>query len=222
MTCHQSDRFVPSLARRRWLRHAGGIATALFSLPAMQRPVQAGQDSVAAAELKHAAERAELCSAANATGTGLRGEYFSMDAKRPDPLLVRVDAVLDFDPGLEWPASLQGQRPGWARWTGWVKPPIGGRYRFHVDQPHSQVVVARQPMVGEDARPGAEIELAAGRFFPITVEIKRLEPLNGRLRLEWTAPYGARYLVPRALLFVPSETLPRLGREPAPAIGARS
>jgi hypothetical protein len=202
-------RSAASPVRRLWLARAASAAI-VIGLPRLAEPAaaQPAAGSVGAAELKHAAERAELCSAANATGTGLRGEYFARDPKANAPVLVRVDATLDFDPLLEWPAALANQRPGRARWTGWVRPPIGGRYRFHVDQPDTRVVVARQVLVGEGAASDATIELAAGRFFPITVEARRLDEISGRLQLEWTAPYGARYVVPRALLFVPSDTAP--------------
>lgn len=211
LAMHPSEQPRPlaSRARRRvLLLGAAGLAGGLASAPL---PGRAGAPSpatgsIAAAELKRAAERGELCSATNATGSGLRGEYFSRDPRRSAPLLVRVDPTVDFDASLDWPASLAAQRPGGVRWTGWVKPPIAGRYRFHVGQPGARIVVARTVLAGEGAAADAAIELAAGRFYPITVEVPQLDAISGRLALEWTAPYGARYVVPRALLFVPSET----------------
>jgi hypothetical protein len=55
----------------------------------------------------------------------------------------------------------------------------------------------------------AAIDMASGRYYPILLEARRLDALNGRLKLEWTTPYGARYVVPRGLLFVPSESAPQ-------------
>jgi hypothetical protein len=162
---------------------------------------------MAEAEARRAARQNDLCSAANATGTGLRGEYFARTIGKGAPVLVRVDATIDFDSSFEWPKQGMVQRPGAARWTGWVKPPVSGRYRFHLDQPLARVQVSRQVLAGEGATPDSAIELEAGRFYPVVLEVERLEGISGRLRFEWTAPHGARYLVPRALLFTPSETV---------------
>jgi hypothetical protein len=53
---------------------------------------------------------------------------------------------------------------------------------------------ARQPLAGPDAAP--DVELSAGRFYPILVEVDRIAAADARIRLEWTAPHGARF--PRA------------------------
>lgn len=73
------------------------------------------------------------CSTSNATGTGLRGDYFARDLAHGELLLTRTDATVDFDNGFEWPASQAGRRQESARWTGWVKSSIAGRYKFHVE-----------------------------------------------------------------------------------------
>jgi PA14 domain len=188
------------MSRRRLLLGAAlGVGSLL---PARASPGR--DDSMAAAELKRAAEHADLCSASNATGSGLRGEYFAKEPLASAPLLVRVDPTIDFDATLDWPANLGGRRPSAARWTGWVKPPYGGSYRFHVEQRSARVVVARQVLVEDGVATGATIHLDAGRFYPIDVDAGRLDALVGRLVLEWTAPHGARYVVPRALLFLPT------------------
>jgi hypothetical protein len=200
---------VSRLSRRRaLLAGAGAVTTLLSSRSEQAAAATATPSALAAAELRNAAERGELCSALNATGTGLRGEYFARDPKRGAPVLVRVDATIDFDSSLDWPAQLADRRPVSARWTGWVKPPIAGRYRFHAGLADARVVVARQVLVGEGAATDPAIEMAAGRFYTITVEASRLDAMSGRLQLEWTAPFGARYVVPRALLFVPNEDVP--------------
>ena len=208
MSCYNLPPTSACLTRRGALLRAAAVAALLpmhrWSLA--EAPGTAA-DGMAAAELKRAERQGELCSAANATGTGLRGEYFAQRIGQGAPLLVRVDSVVEFDRTLEWPADHAARRPVSARWNGWVKPPIGGRYRFHADQPGARLVVARQVLVGEGAPAGTPtVELAAGRFHPISLEMPRLDAIAGRLRLEWTAPHGARYLVPRALLFGPNES----------------
>lgn len=203
-------RSLSHASRRRVLLGGAGAAAALLITSSRQAfgAPSTPPDSLAAAELKSSAERAELCSATNATGTGLRGEYFARDSRRGAPVLLRVDPTIDFDASLEWPLRLAGQRPASARWTGWVKPPLTGLYRFHVDQATARLVVARQLLVGDGAAARTTIEMAAGRFYPIALEVKTLDAISGRLQLEWTAPFGARYVVPRALLFVPNEEGP--------------
>lgn len=182
---------------------AGGHA-----LEATVRSARAGKGADADAELRRAAARADLCSTDNTKGTGLRGVYFEHGLDQGAPLLVRTDGTVDFDASFDWPGpALGGRLPGSARWQGWIKPMVSGHYRFHSDQPTASVTVARQPMAGTDASSGVTIELTAGRFYPITLEVQRLASINGRLRLEWTTPYGARFVVPQALLFMPTESL---------------
>jgi len=162
--------------------------------------------AAAAAEFKRAAQRAELCSASNVAGAGLRGEYFANARAHGSPVLTRVDGPIDFASDLEWPQELKKIRPVLVRWTGWVKPVVTGRYRFHAESKGSVITVARQVLAGKEAPPEAGIELAAGRYYPIGMEWIVSAGSSERARLEWTAPYGARFLVPRTLLYLPTET----------------
>lgn len=181
---------------------AGGSASGAV------RPSPAVALAGAEAELQRAAAQVDLCSTDNAKGVGLRGVYFEHAVGQGQPLLVRTDGTVDFDTSFDWPAAGPGgRRPASARWNGWVKPMVSGPYRFHADQPTASVTVAHQALAGAGASPGATIELAAGRFYPIALEVKRLDRVNGRLRLEWTTPYGSRFVVPQALLFMPSESV---------------
>ncbi len=207
---HSSSSIVgqsaPDVDRRGVLLCAAGLAAAALLTACDRMTVAAAQSpgTMAAAEARRAAERGSLCSSANASGIGLRGEYFARHVGEGAAILVRTDGVVDFDRSFDWPADRATHRPGAARWTGWVKPPITGRYRFHAELPGSRVTVARQTGGGETPA----VELSAGRFYPIVIEAEGLDALSGRFRLEWTVPHGARYLVPRALLFLPSDTAP--------------
>ena len=196
----------PELSRRMLIVATLGLA----SLPLLRRDAIGfsvdGAESRLSAELDRAAERAGSCTAANAVGVGLRGEYFEEESCAGAPLLVRVDGVVDFDQDLEWPTG-NAARPRSIRWSGWIKPPLSGHYRFHAGAPAMQILVVRQPVAGDGAPPDATLSMAAGRFYPIVVEVSRLAQSTVRLRLEWTAPHGARFLVPRALLHLPTETV---------------
>jgi hypothetical protein len=166
-----------------------------------------GALSMAEAEMRRAEQRGELCSGANAVGVGLRGEYFAGERLQGAALLVRIDGSIDFDPSLGWPAERAREKPRSVRWSGWIKPPISGQYRFHLDAPDARVVVAKQVLVGEESPPDSRIEMVAGRYYPVTLELRRIPSGDSRIRLEWTAPHGARFLVSRALLFLPTEAI---------------
>jgi hypothetical protein len=192
---------------------ASAIAVAIGAAVMLGRqfgltPDGAGSPSDAwrAAELQLAAQRANMCSAANATGVGLRGEYFAGEGMRGAVLLSRVDAVLAFDPLTASPGAASSPAPRSVRWTGWIKPPISGNYRFHVHPSVGRIVVANQPLAGDSASADAVIELAAGRYYPIQIELDQLIGLTNRIQVEWTLPYGARLPIARAHLFLPTAT----------------
>lgn len=194
---------------RRLFLALGSIGAAALLVRRDGRRAPAHPD-LEGSELRQAARRAELCSAANAAGVGLRGEYFTAERCAGAPLLVRLDGTIDFDTSLDWPAEYHDRPPRSVRWSGWVKPTLSGHYRFHAGAGDARIVVARQPLAGPDAPPGgASLELAAGRFYPIRIDLEHIahDTAEQRIRLEWTAPHGARFLVPRALLYLPAEGL---------------
>lgn len=208
-------RFLPPSRPLRLLALSLGLAAVgvgslllLRSGVGLWEPARAPQADLMAAELSRADARADLCTAANAVGVGLRGEYFSEEFMRGSTLLVRVDTVVDFDMGsLRSPSGQTEPKVASVRWSGWIKPPLSGMYRFHADTPHMRVMVARNVVAGEGAQGDAKLDLAAGRFYPIEVIVTKLGEAGTTVKLEWTAPHGARYLVPRALLHLPTETV---------------
>jgi hypothetical protein len=153
-----------------------------------------------APDLEDAANRGSLCTAKDLPGVGLLGQYFEREGCRGAPCLTRVDAVIDFDAGFDWPGDRVAARPRSIRWTGWVRAPLDGRYRFHLDALDASVEVSRTEMLA----PEMSMELHLGRYYPMVVTLARLHEAAQRVRLEWTAPHGARYVVPRALLQVPT------------------
>lgn len=160
-------------------------------------------DARMADELARADERGNMCSGREAKASGLRAEYFGRAELAGDVLLVRQEGPLD-EP---WPQAgqLVERAPQSARWSGWIRAPLSGKYAFHTDHPGALVVVAGQPL----AQASDTVELAAGRYHPVRVELRRMAsgtqaiPLN----LAWTTPHGAKYPLPRAVLFPPSDTV---------------
>ncbi|MBC7958098.1 MAG: hypothetical protein H7Y33_19780 [Cytophagales bacterium] len=141
------------------------------------------------------------CSGRNMGGVGLKGDYFAHVAMQGEPLLSRVDGTVEFDASFDWPIEKLPSRPRAARWQGWVKVPLSGRYRFH-GGPSAAITVSALPMAGPLAAPDATLDMAAGSFYPIVMEVDLTNATH--VRLEWTAPHGLRYVIPRALLFLPT------------------
>jgi len=162
--------------------------------------VQSGAPFAPSPDLQDASRRAALCTARDAVGVGLLGEYFSLAGCSGETLLTRVDGVVDFDGTFDWPTDRILALPRSVRWSGWVRAPLDGRYRFHLDGEAASVTVARQPMLETNA----SIELSAGRYYPLQATLERMPAPAVRIRLEWTAPHGARYVIPRALLQLPT------------------
>jgi len=152
--------------------------------------------------------RANLCSDTNASGVGLRGEYFARADWQGPAIATRTDPTLDFVPSSNWPPAGQNGRAGSVRWTGWVKALVPGRYKFELEgAPDARITVAREQVFGPAVSGEKSVELPPGRYSPIVVELASLANTNGPVRLLWTTPYGVRFVVPRALLYMPSDTV---------------
>jgi hypothetical protein len=204
--------FTDRSHRLRWLTGAGVVGVFAVAAVLVLRKDGLGLDRLnpstdrMAAELIRADARAGLCSAANAVGVGLRGEYFSEPSLHGKAVKVRVDSVVDFDPLMGWQSDFSA-RPASVRWSGWIKPPLSGSYRFHAEAPNMRVLVARNLVDGGGAAPAEKVELSAGRFYPVEIIVDQITDSPTRVRLEWTAPHGARYVLSRALLHLPTETV---------------
>jgi hypothetical protein len=163
-----------------------------------------GPVRAASSRTPQAEETALLCSPRNAAGVGLRGEYYERENRAGQPLLVRTDGVVATEA-----VSALAQQPGGllarsARWNGWVKAPLPGLYRFHFDHADARVVVGAMDFSLHAATPQpAGLDMTAGRFYPITVELNRIGEPGGKAQLEWTPPHGHRFLISRAMLFLP-------------------
>jgi PA14 domain len=163
-----------------------------------------------ASDLERAAERGNFCSVREAKAAGLTAEYFGAKGFKGAALLTRQEGPIDAD----WPVLGKDVRSPVrsARWRGWVRPPFTGSFGFHVDIPGAQISIAGKRLTSADDK----MNLHAGRYHPVQIELPELPaPTDAAvggyppLKLSWTTPFGARYLVPKAVLFPPSDTVDR-------------
>jgi hypothetical protein len=196
--------------RAFWTRVLAALA---FSPAAWAMTGGAGQpaaptDHARASDLARAAERGALCSSVNAIAAGLQAEYFAEENFRGALLASRLEGPLDGGP-VAFVGGDGGARVARSiRWRGWLKPPFAGAYAFHIEPAGATVRVAGILLAGAGSKQ-RQLELAPGRYYPVLVEMAsvRALPKAGSVRLRWTAPHGANYTVPRALLYPPSDSL---------------
>jgi PA14 domain len=191
------------------LRLTIGIA-ALMAAPLVNAAPAAGVPVAPTGEHADAGEAARLsavCSEANAIGTGLRAEYVEAGAAGGNPAtVVKTDPTIDFGSRDEMTHQAGVRRIGSVRWTGWIKAHVTGDYAFDGGAANARIYVSNLQLAGSpQARP--KIALAAGRYYPIRIEYDATESLPTGIRLQWTVPYGAHYVVPRQMLFLPKETV---------------
>jgi hypothetical protein len=188
---------------------AGAVSLGVLALTRQRRSeAEQAAEAAIAADVLGAAVQVERCNGRNAIGVGLLGEYFARAGFQGEMLVSRVDPTVDFDADLNWPADSQPKQARSVRWRGWIKPPLQGVYRFHGGGvSDARIEVAGVKLAGAGAAPDAHIEMVAGRFYEILFEVPALPTDGSRVRLEWTVPHGARYLVPRPLLFLPTESV---------------
>jgi hypothetical protein len=199
-TSMSSDKHM-AVSKRRWSLYMAamgviavtGVRQDLFAIDKRTK------EKTNPTSLNPTEELGTLCSNRNAVGVGLRGEYFVRDHWRGEPLLVRTDGILDSNI-LQFSQSIRS-----VRWRGWVKASVPGPHRFHFDHPRSRIIVAGSDFSLHVDSPAQPIDLSAGRFYEIALEL----PLRNKtdaipFRLEWTPPHGYRYPIAQTMLYLPT------------------
>ena len=205
---------VPDFGRRSTLvagavlllgSSASGVSNERIARPA--RPNRGDRT-----DLGEAARLSALCSNSNAIGVGLRGEYFAEENWLGRPDATRTDPTVEFDSLHELlkASGLKGIES--VRWTGWIKAHVTGRFRFDGGSPDVRVLVSNIALSDARTAAAADIQLSAGRYYPVRVELDRISTSRYPIRLQWTTPYGAHYVVPRQLLFLPTDSTQAVGR----------
>ena len=147
-----SERPGGGINRRRWLTLG---AVSLLSAAGLARSSPPPRPAALAGnpvgrESAEGARRASVCSASNPVGVGLRGEYFSAPRWQGRPGRVRIDTSIEFSSLADLAGSALPS-PGSVRWTGWVKVPVSGRYRFDGGGTDVRIAVANLPLAGKGA-----------------------------------------------------------------------
>lgn len=191
----------PVVASRRRFGRAVIGCVALFDGVALAKEAPPESERRAALQRSLDVERqqrgrADLCSNAIPGGAGLRGEHFALDDFAGACVADRVQSEL---------AILPAGAARSVRWSGWLRAPLDGVYRFHANAPGVRLRVARRLVLAPAGEEQAPARLAAGRFHPIVIELAHIEPGLRAFELEWTAPHGARFAVPGRVLYPPSE-----------------
>jgi hypothetical protein len=150
--------------------------------------------------------------ASPAEGAGLRGEYFAKSMSlEGDPVLVRVDPVIDFDWAEGAPADEVGANIYSVRWTGFIVAPTAGEYTFHLTSDDGSRLWIDDDLVvdnwGDHAMEERAGRVALATGVPRRVRIEFYENMvYAGVRLEWSAPGLAREVVPAKCLFGPDAT----------------
>lgn len=148
--------------------------------------------------------------AATGVGSGLKGTYFSYDAKRDmiaKQVAVRVDSVLDFDWKLGKPHPSAPANNFFIYWEGSVLPEFSEEYRFRVKADGGVRVWVNGQLIIDDFvsakfalfRSGA-MALEAG--IPATVRIQYFDNIgNASMHLRWSSLSQPLEVIPQVRLF---------------------
>lgn len=169
--------------------------------------VAASSGSLGAQSPKPLPAGGDLCTGGQASGTGLRGAYYSaVPAAGSPPPRVRVDARIGSAALRKPPAPLAAGSVRTVRWCGWIRPIASGAHRLQSAASGMRIELANQPVAGPRVPSGTSVHLEAGKSYSILIELPDAASA-GEFSLQWTPPFGATYDVPPTVLFPPVETV---------------
>ena len=125
-------------------------------------------------------------------GDGILGEYYEgVDFGRL--VMRRHDATLAFDWGHAPPVPGLGAKYFSVRWTGWLLPPVSGRYVLHVAVDDGMRIWLNDKLILNEWRPQpvrhftTSVELNAGEPYKLRVDYFQ-DILDTRARVTWERP----------------------------------
>jgi beta-glucosidase len=154
-------------------------------------------------------------------GNGLNGEYYNTAAfagrayfsqafvsqamrkagaaavpANPRPLFTRVDPLINFDWRDGAPRADMDDDNFGVRWTGYLRPPVSGKYQLGATGLNSFEVyldgkrIAGRDNVHERGYEYETVDLQAGKFYPIKVDFHEVHG-DADIRLVWAPPHGS-------------------------------
>lgn len=169
-----------------------GVAEHPVELPAGAREIVVGFGGTGAINLDYL----ELPPPAG----GLRGQYFRSHAF-DGPAAVRVDGPVEFNWAAGAPVAGLAADDFTVRWSGWVAPPVTGRYTFTVSADGDARLFVDGALVVDDwdgmtGPPAAgELMLAADESYRIVL-VYRAYAGNAAISLKWSAPGLPEQVIP--------------------------
>ncbi len=126
------------------------------------------------------------------TGNGLQGAYYA-GHNFEQHLLTRRDATLNFDWHGRRPVAGAGAEQFSVRWTGWLVPPMTGRYVLHLSVDDGVRLWVNERLLLDDWRDQGlnyyqvAIDLHAGQAYPVRLDYCQATAAT-RVRLAWELP----------------------------------
>jgi hypothetical protein len=204
----------------RWANSRGGsgVATGTTSWSVPSLPLQGGANLIIVTAVDAAgntgSDAVTITAPSGGSGgggggggaAGLIGEYFSgrtFGTRR----ITRTDPSVGFEWGTGSPAWGMSADNFSARWTGQVKAPATGTYRFSTLSDdgvrlwvNGQLVIDNWTTNGERTNISRTVTLQAGVRYSIRLEYFEGTG-NATIRLRWTPPGGASVTIPASALF---------------------
>ncbi len=151
-------------------------------------------------------------------GTGLQGNYYNFlpsqapeSAFMTEPVLTRLDSVVNFNWVFGGPASQVGNDYFAVRWLGHVMPPLSGVYTFFTNTDDGVRLWVNDQLLIDRWVPQAELELSgtialeAGKKYPIRMEFFELGG-HALAQLRWSHPQLPKAIIPTSQLYPPALT----------------
>jgi beta-glucosidase len=126
----------------------------------------------------------------DAGAVGLLGEYYDNKEFDGQPLLTRVDPIVDFKPWKD-AEPFAGTAPSAVRWSGFLIPPVDGTYSLGFNAVMASKLYLDDELVVERSTWNqtinfAQVELEAGRVYAIRFECPIWENVSPQLL--WSTP----------------------------------
>jgi len=124
---------------------------------------------------------------------GLKGEYFNNMTLEGEPVLTRIDDMLNFDWGGGAPAADVNSDCFSARWTGFLIPMVTGKYKIGITCDDGMRLSIDDQLILEDWGNHAartthkEIDLEAGHSYKLKIEFYE-NSLEALAKLVWAPP----------------------------------